>query len=74
MTRRQGITLKAREDISSLNKKLADGQIYNRLIQKQIETWSELRNSADHGKFDDYDSAAVQAMAVGVRAFLAQHI
>ena len=31
------ITLKDKEDISSLNKKLADGGIYNRLEQKKIQ-------------------------------------
>jgi hypothetical protein len=67
-------TLKSREDISSLSKKLADGQIYNRMMQKQIEVWSEIRNNADHGHFDQYVSQDVKGMLDGVRSFLAQHL
>ncbi|HEU0144201.1 MAG TPA: hypothetical protein VFQ47_05410 [Nitrososphaera sp.] len=45
------ITVKSQEDISSLNKKLADTQIYNRLMQKKVQVWNDIRNNADHGKF-----------------------
>jgi hypothetical protein len=68
------ITVKSVEDISSLNKKLADAQTYNRLMQKKIQVWNDVRNNADHGKFDEYLKSDVQDMAKGVRDFLAQYL
>jgi len=68
------VTLKSREDISSLNRKLADIQVYNRLVQKQVEVWNEVRNKADHGQFSEYSAEDVKDMLRGVRTFLAERI
>ena len=38
----RGLKLSSKEDISSLNKKLADGNIYNRLTQKKIQVWNDV--------------------------------
>jgi hypothetical protein len=38
-----GITLKSKEDLSSLNTKCADGGVYNRLVQKKINVWIGVR-------------------------------
>jgi len=69
-----GITLKAREDISSLNQKLAQKQVYNPLQQKQIQVWNDIRNNADHGHFDEYSNENVEDMLEGVRKFLANYL
>ncbi len=69
-----GITLKSSEDISSLNKKLADGNVYNRLMQKKIQVWNDIRNNADHGKFSEYSDQDVKGMLNGVGNFLALHL
>lgn len=69
-----GITLKSRENISSLNKKLADKNIYNRIIQRSIHAWNELRDHADHGNFGEYDTEMVKQMLDGVRDFLGKHL
>lgn len=68
------VTLKSKEDISSLNHKLADANVYNRLTQKKIQVWNDVRNNADHGKFDEYDQDDVIEMLKGVQSFLEQHL
>lgn len=68
------VEVKSGDDIGSLNTKLADKEIYSRLIQKQIQAWKAVRDSADHGKFDDYKSDDVKAMLEGVQRFLAENL
>ena len=70
----RGITLSVKEDISSLNKKLADAGIYNRLTQNKVQVWNNIRNNADHGKFDEYKIDDVNEMLKGVRDFLEQYL
>ena len=69
-----GITLKTREDISSLNQKLAQNQVYNQLQQKQIQVWNDIRNNADHGNFKEYNADHVKDMLNGVRKFLTEYL
>ena len=69
-----GITLKTKEDISSLNQKLAQKHVYNPLQQKQIQVWNDLRNNADHCNFDQYKMDDVTDMLNGVMKFLADHL
>ena len=64
------ITLKSKEDISSLNQKLANGDFYTRLTQKKVEEWNEIRNNAAHGLFDRYNRDDAKNMLNGVRDFL----
>lgn len=70
----RGITLSVKEDISSLNKKLADAGVYNRLTQKKAQVWNDIRNNADHGRFDEYETCDVNGMLTGVRNFLEQYL
>ena len=69
-----GITLSVKGDISSLNKKLADAEVYNRLTQKKVQVWNDIRNNADHGKFNEYEMDDVNEMLKGVRNFLQQYL
>ncbi len=62
------------KDISSLNGKLADKQVYNRLVQKQVKLWEDIRNNADHGKFSVYTPEMVKDMVSGVRRFLIDYL
>lgn len=41
---------------------------------KQITTWGDTRNKADHGHFGDITQTEVVAMLMGVRAFLDKHL
>jgi len=68
------ITLKSKENISSLNHKIADAEIYNRLVQKQVEVWNEVRDNADHAKFSEYAADSVKDMCGGVRGFLEKYL
>ena len=70
----QGITVKSKEDISSLNQKLADGEVYTRLTQKKLQVWNDIRNNADHGHFDQYAAQDVKDMQKGVQDFLEHHL
>lgn len=71
---KNNITVKSNDDIGSLNTKLADGEIYNRLVQRQIQAWKALRDSADHGKFKEYKTEDVKSMHEGVRRFLTENL
>lgn len=61
------------DDISSLNAKLADKGVYNRLVQKKIQVWADVRNNADYGEFAEYVAADVKDMLSGVEQFLLQY-
>jgi len=71
---KNSIGVKEDDDISSLNTKIADKEVYNRLIQKQIQAWKAIRDSADHGKFDDYNSEDVKSTIDGVQRFLTENL
>jgi hypothetical protein len=70
----RGVKLGSKEDLSSLNKKLADGGVYNRLTQKKVQVYNDIRNNADHGKFSEYKADDVKDMLKGVREFLGQYL
>lgn len=72
LARRNRIKLRSKEDLSSLNQKCADASVYNRLIQKKIQVWTDVRNHADHGEFGEYSERDVQDMLAGVRDLLAE--
>ncbi|MBA7665906.1 hypothetical protein ES703_73980 [subsurface metagenome] len=74
IAKNNGITIRGRENISSLNQKIADAQIYNRIIQRRVQVWNEIRDNADHGNFSGYTSDLVNEMLNGVRNFLEQYL
>lgn len=67
------VDVKSDNDIGALNTKLADKEIYNRLVQKQIQAWKAIRDSADHGKFSEYKAEDVKYMLEGVQRFLTEN-
>jgi hypothetical protein len=71
---KNSLPIRSIESISSLNKNLADAQVYNRLTQKKVHVWNEVRNNADHGNFSQYAKDDVKDMLQGVASFLAQYI
>jgi len=68
------LPVKSDDNISSLNRKLADKDVYNRLNQREIEVWNKLRDYADHGHFDQYKPDDVKDMLKGVRSFLSEYL
>ena len=70
----QGIGYSAKTTIDSLNVELAKAAIYNKLVQKQITALADIRNNADHGKFDNFKQDDVQEMLKWVTRFLADYL
>lgn len=71
---KNNIQVKMGDDISSLNTKIANQNIYNRLVQRQVQTWKAVRDSADHGKFSEYKADDVKDVVNGVRRFLTEYL
>ena len=55
---------------ATLNDELAGAGAYNKLEQKGVTAWLDLRNSAAHGKYDEYDHRQVASLIQGVRDFM----
>lgn len=55
-----------------LNADLAKANIYNKLDQKNVTAWLDLRNKAAHGKYDEYNKEQVETMLRGVGEFCAR--
>jgi hypothetical protein len=68
-----GLKIRAREDLTGLNNRLAEKGIYTHLVQKSIAVWIDVRNHADHGQFGEYTIENVRSMHSGVREFLARY-
>jgi hypothetical protein len=46
---------------------------YNRLEQKNVTAWLDLRNKAAHGEYDEYDHKQVALLIDSLRSFMARH-
>jgi len=55
---------------SRLNDDLAKKGVYNKLTQKNVTSWLDLRNNAAHGKYVEYNIGQVKLMDQGVSQFL----
>ncbi|WP_367864389.1 hypothetical protein [Pedobacter sp. WC2423] len=55
-----------------LNADLANAEAYNKLDQKAITTWLDLRNKAAHGKYTEYTKEQVEMMYQGVANFISR--
>jgi hypothetical protein len=56
-----------------LNAELAAGGVYNKLQQKSITAWLDLRNKAAHSEYGEYDHAQVAAVIRDTRDFLVRY-
>ena len=57
-----------------LNIELAKAEVYDKLTQKQITSWGELRNKAAHGHYSEYEKEQVQMMLLFVQQFCGRHL
>ena len=48
-------------------------QVFNEVQAKQLRAWAAIRNSAAHGKFEEFTRHQVAQMIDGITAFTAQH-
>lgn len=55
-----------------MNSELASGNIYNKLDQKSITSWLDLRNKAAHGQYAGYTKEQVELMYQGVTNFISR--
>jgi len=55
--------------IEPLNIGCAKAGVYDKLVQKQVTSWGDLRNKAAHGKYDEYDADQVKMMLLFVQKF-----
>lgn len=60
--------------INLLNVELAKAGVYGPLVQKQVTTWADLRNSAAHGHYNKYDSEQVKQMLLFVQKFCSDYL
>jgi hypothetical protein len=56
----------------ALNSALAAAACYDKLEQKNVTAWLDLRNKAAHAEYGKYTFEHVQAMLLGVRHFVAR--
>ena len=54
----------------ALNADLAKKQVYNKLDQKNVTAWLDLRNKAAHGKYQEYTKEQVSLMLQSLSDFL----
>ena len=71
---KNGIPLEPQNDISAVNMKLAANGVYDTYTQRQIHAWKKIRDSAAHGKFDEYDEKEVQSFFTWTKGFLEKHL
>ena len=64
----------ALKTIEPLNQELYKDEVYNKLVQKQVTSWGELRNNAAHGDYDKYDAEQVRMMLLFVQKFCSEHL
>jgi hypothetical protein len=57
----------------SLNSDLAREGAYDKLEQKNVTAWLDLRNKAAHAQYVQYNANQVDLMLRGVRDFLTRH-
>lgn len=55
-----------------MNSELASANIYNKLDQKSITSWLDLRNKAAHGKYSEYTKEQVDLMYLSVTNFISR--
>jgi hypothetical protein len=68
------VNVKASDDLSALDTKLANAEVYSRLIQKRVRVWMDVRNHADHGQFEKITEADVRDMFDGVSSLLSSQM
>ena len=67
---RREVPVRSRDDLASLTQKLADNGVFDRLTQKKVSVWTDVRNAADHGQFDELNENDVDDLIKGALALL----
>jgi hypothetical protein len=56
-----------------LNAALATAMVYNKLDQKNVTAWLDLRNKAAHGRYSEYNQQQVEFMLQSVTEFISRN-
>ena len=56
-----------------LTSQLTEAGAYEKLDQKSVTAWLDLRNKAAHANYDEYAKEQVASMTQGIRDFLTRH-
>ena len=48
--------------------------VFNEIVAKQLRTWADIRNSAAHGEFEQFNKTQVESMISGIESFLSQYL
>lgn len=57
----------------TMNADLMKSKVYEKLDNKAVTAWLDLRNKAAHGKYTEYEIGQVRLMIAGVRDFIGRH-
>ena len=60
--------------LNALIDDLQKANVFNKLKAGQLRPWAQIRNSAAHGKFDEFTREDVESMLDGVKNFLAAYL
>lgn len=60
--------------LNPMNQRLRENGAYTQIVWRQIQAWADIRNSAAHGKPDEFEAQQVSLMISGVRDFVAKHL
>lgn len=60
--------------LNALIQDLQKANAFNKLKAQQLRGWAQVRNSAAHGRFDEFNRDDVEPMVSGVKNFLADYI
>ncbi|HEY3130573.1 MAG TPA: DUF4145 domain-containing protein [Acidobacteriota bacterium] len=69
LCQKHSIPVPIKTNIEMLNVALAKANIYDKLVQKQITAFADLRNNADHGHFTKVSATDVAEMVKWVHRF-----
>ncbi|MDP9354962.1 MAG: DUF4145 domain-containing protein [Chloroflexota bacterium] len=66
--------IKPKDGIDAMNKALVKAGAYNAVMAKRVDVWREVRNAADHGRFEDVEPNDVKDLLEGVTQFVANYV
>jgi hypothetical protein len=70
---RNEIDIHDQPKLDKMNADLAKKSVYNKLVQKQITAYADLRNKAAHGKWDSFTCEDVKGFIEWTRTFMSNH-
>lgn len=56
-----------------LNSELSNADVYNKLDQKNVTAWLDLRNKAAHGRYTEYNQLQVEHLLKSVTEFISRN-